>query len=52
LKESKTLKEEGVEPNIDLRKSQTQNYGSKEEKDLKDSTNLINSDLFEKPINI
>jgi surface protein len=52
LKESKTLKEEVVEPNIDLRKSQTQNYGSKEEKDLKDSTNLINSDLFEKPINI
>ena len=52
LKESKTLKEEVVEPNIDLRSSQAPNYDSKEEKDLKDASNLINSDLFEKPINI
>lgn len=44
LKESKTLKEEVVEPNIDLRSSQAPNYDSKEEKDLKDASNLINSD--------
>ena len=52
LKESKTIKEELVEPNIDLRKSQTQNYASREKKELKDSANLINGDLFEKPIDI
>ena len=35
-----------------MRKSQAQNYNSKEEKKLKDSANLLNSDLFEKPIDI
>ena len=50
-KESKTLKKEETEPNIDLRKNQTQSYDSKKEKDITE-INIIYNINYETEINI